>query len=543
MSYTLPLQQFELMVKKIPNTNYLHQPVNRELQISTWSEVDRMARSVANSLLKMGLKPGDRVGILSKNCAQWFITDIAVIMAGMISIPIYPTANKETISYIVEDSECKVIFVGPMDDLTEAEAGLPKDLPRIAFPYNTVKADLNWASFIAEEPLETYSYPDAEDIMTIAYTSGSSGKPKGVVLTFANFAASATEAANTADLGHDDSMLSYLPLAHITERGVVQWPSIYSGSKIYFVEKLETFIEDLKVAQPALFISVPRLWKKFQGQILLKVPDEKLQKLLKIPFIGSLVAKKIRKGLGLNKTKVFGSGSAPISPDVLRWYERLGMPISEGWGMSETTGLSCSNIPFVSSAVGTIGHPLPCVEMKLGDGNEILIRGQAVFKEYYKMQDVTNESFSDGWFHTGDVGALTSDGEFKIIGRIKEQFKTSKGKFVVPVPIESMLGKNVYIEQMCVVGIGRKQPIALVILNDQSKNLTPEIQKSLENTLKEVNDNLESHQRLDHIVVLKDAWTPNDYLTPTLKLKRPEIEAAFKEYIDGDFDDLIIWQN
>jgi len=543
MANKLPLQQFSLMVERQPSKSYLHQPINGELISFSWADVDQQARSVAGELLKMGINPGERVGILSKNCAEWFIADLAIMMAGLISVPIYHTANRETIGYILENSDCKAIFVGKLDALTEADAGISASIPRLLFPYPSIEGQVQWASMIAGEPIDTLSEPNADDTMTIAYTSGSTGKPKGVVLSFENLGSAAAAAIKDMEIDIKDHLMSYLPLAHITERGLIESASFYAGCEIFFVESLETFMHDVKVAQPNVFISVPRLWTKFQSEILAKMPDKKLQILLKIPFVNKMVSKKIRIALGFNNARSFGSGTAPIAPSILRWFDRIGVPITEGWGMTETSGLSCANQPYDKQALGTIGKPLSCVEMKLGDNKEILIRGEAVFVEYYKNPAETAKNFTDGWFHTGDMGAITANGDFEIIGRIKEQFKTGKGKYVAPVPIESLIAQNKNIEQICVMGEGRKQPIVLVVMNAQNAQRNSTAHQSLLKTLEVVNAKLESHQRLDHIIVLKEGWTvENDLLTPTLKIKRSEIEAAYNHYLEADLDSPVIWE-
>ncbi|MEP1741513.1 MAG: AMP-binding protein [Kangiellaceae bacterium] len=543
MNDLLPLAQFSANVQLKPDAPYLHQPVDGELKTYTWAEVDQQARCIATALLALEVSTGDRIGILSKNCAEWFIADLAIMMAGLISVPIYHTANRDTISYILEDSDCKAVFVGKLDGMEEAEAALNESIPRIIFPYPSLTGQYSWDKVLSHPPLESIHQANEQDMMSIVYTSGSTGNPKGVVLEHQNLKAAASSAVSLLDVTSEQRLMSYLPLAHITERALIETLSFYAACQIFFVESLESFITDVKRCDPNSFISVPRLWNKFQSEILTKIPDKKLQIMLKIPFLGKVVAKKIRAGLGLNSTTLFGSGTAPISPSVLRWYERIGVPISEGWGMTETTGLSCSNQPFNSQSIGTIGRPLDCVEMKIGENSEIMIRGEAVFKEYYKNPVATAKSFTDGWFHTGDMGEVTADGDFKIIGRVKEQFKSAKGKYVAPAPIENYLGRNNDIEQVCVMGEGRKQPIALVVLGQQSVRGSTEINNSLSKTLHIVNKKLEKHQKIDHIIVLKEEWTvENNLLTPTLKIKRSDIEAKFKHFLEMDIATPIYWE-
>ncbi|WP_154223196.1 AMP-binding protein [Marinicella rhabdoformis] len=543
MNNTHPLAQFSAFVDSQPEVPFLHQPIDRKLKVFTWAEVDNEARRMATALLGLGLVKGDKVGILSKNCAHWFISDLAIMMAGLVSVPIYPTAGRDTIQFVIEQSECKAIFVGKLDSLDEADAGIAPDIKRITYPYPTVKGQHQWDELIKAKPLKIINQPKLSDTFSLCYTSGSTGNPKGVVLSYGNVSSAATAYVNLMQVTTQDVTMSYLPLAHITERTLIEVLSYYSGNKIFFVESLDTFIDDVKVAQPTSFLSVPRLWNKFQIEILNNIPDKKLQTLLKIPLIGKLIAKKIRKGLGLGNATMFGSGTAPISPSILQWYDRIGIPISEGWGMTETSGLACSNMPYDAALLGSIGKACECVEMKIGDNQEILIRGPAVFKEYYKRPDATAESFTDGWFHTGDMGTVTQDGVYQIIGRLKEQFKTGKGKYVVPAVIETLLSHSKNIEQVCVMGQGRKQPIAVVVLSQPSSSQSASMTEKLEKVLSRVNAQLESHQKLDHIIVLKEEWTiDNGLLTPTMKVKRNEIENKYSHYLDQELTENIIWE-
>lgn len=549
MEHRLPLQEFLYRVASHPDKTFLHQPENRLWRTLTWAEVDLQARCIASGLQTQGFQPGDRIGIFAKNCAEWFIADIAIMIAGMVSVPIYTTAGPDTIQHILSHSQAKAVFVGKLDSLEAAKQALDPDLLRIAMPYPTVDAQFTWEQWLADfPPLQQIVEPTSEDTMTLVYTSGSTGLPKGVVLSYNNIAASADCSADIFAMKTSDRCMSYLPLAHITERSAIEWMSIYGGNEVYFTESLDTFIDDVKHAQPTHFISVPRLWTKFQSEILANLPDQKLQRLLRIPIINHLIARKIRKGLGLNNCRLFGSGSAPISPSLLYWYSGIGINISEGWGMTESGGLSCATIPFEPNLLGTIGRPLPCIEIKLADTSEILIRGDAVFSQYYLNPEATEEAFTDGWFHTGDLGEVNDDQAYKIIGRAKEQFKTGKGKYVSPAPIENLLGRNADIELACVLGSGRKQPIAVVVLSEQL-NVSSDpskrdlVHERLLETLVEVNRELESHQRLDHLIVSQEPWTiDNGLLTPTLKIRRKQLEERFQHFIDAELDELVIWQ-
>ena len=533
---------------KNPDRNFLHQPADGELRVLTFAEAEDQARRIASALIGLGLEPGDKVAIFSKNCAEWVLADIAIAMAGMISIPIYPTANADTVSYIVGHSEAKAVFAGKLDDPDSLASAIPDSLPTIAFPYPTLPCRHTWQALVdGNEPLEVTNQPDGQDTMTILYTSGSTGRPKGVVIKYDAYMYGCNATREFVLLNDKDRMLSYLPLAHVTERMALIGPGIYAGTQLYFVDTLESFMDDLKVARPTLFGSVPRLWVKFQAAIHAQIPPSRLRLLLALPIIGKIVAKKVREGMGFGECTRFASGSAPISPHTLEWYLRLGIPIGEGWGMSETSGLSCGNMPFEARRIGTIGVPVPGTEIKVSDEGEIMIRSPGLFSEYYKQPELTAESFTeDGFFHTGDKGEWDEAANgFRITGRVKEIFKSAKGKYVVPVPIESRLSANPLLEQVCVIGSGMPAPVAVAVLTEAAQNLPKDhVERSIGTTLKEMNAKLESHERLAHILVVGDEWTPeNGLLTPTLKLKRDQLEARYASRFDASLGSAIAWES
>ena len=534
--------------EKTPDAPFLIQPF--EGRMITWTRAqafDDVSR-LANGFRGLGYEQGDRVALLSKNCAEWVLTDIALAMAGLISVPVYPTASADTLRYVMQHSEAKAIVVGKLDQPEVVNEALESDVKRIRMRYPSVEADTTIQSLIDHNaPLEDPHRPHSKDTMTILYTSGSTGTPKGVVLSYGAYEYAAQTTGEVMGFMPSDRALSYLPLAHITERTVIAAPAIYGGFVLYFVDTLESFVEDLRRARPTGFISVPRLWVQFQAGVHRAIPPARLSRLLSIPVIKNIVARKVRRKLGLDACRLVGSGTAPISPDTLKWYQRVGINISEGWGMSETSGLSCTNFPYVPERLGTIGVPLPGTEMKLSDAGEILIKSPGLFSEYFKQPELTKDSFTeDGYFRTGDKGEWLDDIKaFRITGRLKEQFKSAKGKYVSPVSIESKFAGDPMIDQVCVMGAGLRAPVAVIVLSESVGGASrDELRQKLERSLQTVNDTLESHEVVSHIVVSAETWTiENGLLTPTLKLRRSLIEEKYETIIARPTDRPVVWED
>ncbi|MAY00023.1 MAG: AMP-dependent synthetase [Oceanospirillaceae bacterium] len=545
MDVKTPLEMLYHWEARKPNTVFLRQPIDGVFHELTWKQTADQVRRIASALIAQNYEQGSHIAIFSKNCAEWFIADLAIMMAGHVSVPIYATAGQETIRYILNHSNCKAIFIGKLDDTQNQCAAIADDVVRFAFPYGDIPARYRWHELLQQQPMGSSPVPDKKEVMSIIYTSGSTGNPKGVINTFESYGWSCQTLAASLDATADDKLLSYLPLAHITERVYVEGASLYIGCNVSFVESLDTFVDDLKAVAPTLFISVPRLWTRFQMGVLAKIPPHKLNRLLSIPILKNIVAKKIRKQLGFENVRIFGSGSAPISPATLHWYQKIGINISEGWGMSENNGLGTLSFPFRSDKVGCIGRPYEGVNLRISDEGEIQLKGPCVMTEYYLEPEKTAEAFTDdGWLKTGDKGEIDSDGYVRITGRLKDIFKTAKGKYVTPVPIEALLMENPLIEQICVTGSNLKQPVALLVLTPEAKvHNASHINTSLERTLKQVNQRLESHAVLDHLIVVQDSWTTdNGLLTPTLKVKRHLIEAKYQSLLQKSYQRPVVFQ-
>lgn len=543
---TSPLSMLYKWESEQPDTVYLKQPVDGVITEYTWRTYATMIRKAANRLKQYGFEPGSRICILSKNCMEWFVADMAIMMAGYVSVPIFATAGQSTIDYVLKHSDTKLIFVGKLDDTENQIKAIPDDIESVAFPYPNINVKTQWDEFMDIEPLEGQPQVDMESMATIIYTSGSTGTPKGVVHTFNTICWAAQNSLTALSVNQDDRVMSYLPLAHITERVLVELSSLYSAGQISFVESLDTFQRDVVACQPTLFISVPRLWTKFQMGILAKMPQKKLNLLLSIPIVKGVIAKKIRQGLGIDQSRLWASGSAPLAPATIRWFERIGVKISEGWGMTENCAYGTSSVPYRSDKVGCIGHAYDGVDIRISDEGEIQVSSPCNMVEYYLEPEKTAETFTeDGWLRTGDKGTIDDDGYVRITGRLKDIFKTAKGKYVTPAPIEAKIMENPVVEQVCVTGTNLPQPIGLLVLSEDAANAPKdEIEASLQATLEQVNSGLESHQRLDRLVVMSDAWTiENDLLTPTLKVKRHVLEERFVDVIQTKFSGKVVFND
>lgn len=546
LEYRSPVAWLKHWAQVQGSSVFLRQPVNRVVTEYTWSDTWDKTRRLAAALNGMGLNRGDRVSIIAKNSAEWILSDLAIQAAGLVSTPVYPTASRDTISYVLEHSEAKAVFIGQLDDPATVQAALPEGLPKIGFSNASFACDYSITKLISEnQPIATANMGKADDLFTIVYTSGSTGVPKGVELTYGNFHFSSAAHAAHLEFSPEDRLVSYLPLAHMFERSCIEHSAVYSGASIWFIESLETFADDLKQAQPTYFHSIPRLWMKFQAGVLAKMPAQKLARLLKIPILGNVVRKKVKTQLGLQHARACTSGSAPISPDILHWFADLGIPISEGWGMTETGGASTANYPFRRDKIGTIGRAFPGSEVKISDDGEILIKGAAIFSGYHKNPEATAKDMGEnGWFHTGDRAEMDRDGYLKITGRVKELFKTGKGKYVAPVPIESHLSVDEHIDLVCVMGSGLPQPVAVAVLAAEttSGKTEDDIRSSLTKTLTTANGQIEKHEQLDRIIVVKDQWTiENNFLTPTMKIKRDQIEKQYQSILEQPVKDKVVF--
>ena len=526
--------------KTTPGRIALTQPMGQgALRDFTWAELADQTRRMAAYLQAQGWPPGSKVAILSKNCAWWLMSDLAIWMAGHVSVPLYPTLAAGTVRQILTHSDAKACFVGKLDGWDAMKPGMPPGLPCIGYPLSPpdVLAQVEgWDAICARTPpLQGEPTRGADELATLIYTSGTTGMPKGVMHSFGNFAWALDAGIQRIPMTAEDRMLSYLPLAHVVERVLVEHGWLRTGLRVYFAESLDSFVADVQRARPTIFFSVPRLWVKFQQGVHHKLPPARLDRLLSIPFVGGLVRRKVLKGLGLDQCRIAAAGAAPMPVALLAWYRRLGLPINEGYGLTENLAVSHLTLPGVNQE-GSVGPVYDGVEARIDEKTgEIQMRSPAVMSGYYQMPEQTRDSFTaDGWLRTGDKGRIDAQGLLHITGRVKDLFKTSKGKYVAPAPIEDKLVMHEAVEACVVTGANLGQPLGIVMLNAEAARRAADApaRTELEATLKEhlgrVNETLDPHERLECLVVAAQAWSvENDVITPTFKVKRNRIEELY----------------
>ncbi len=553
----LALQRLYHWEKTAPNRVALTQPMgDGAVQDLTWAEVGDQVRRVAAYLKAQGWEPGSKVALLSKNCSWWMMTDLAIWMAGYVSVPLYPTLAAETVRQILIHSEAKACFVGKLDGWETMKPGVPADMPCISYPLSppdALAAFEDWEAICSRtEPMPGNPVRGEDELATLIYTSGTTGMPKGVMQSFGSFAWALDKGIKRIPMSGEDRMLSYLPLAHVVERMLVEHGWLRTGMHVYFAESLDTFAADLQRARPTIFFSVPRLWVKFQQGIHHKMPPAKLNRLLGIPILGGIVRKKVMKALGLDQCKFAAGGAAPMPIALLQWYSKLGLHINEGYGMTENLALSHITEPGKNQQ-GTVGPAYEGVEQRIdAETGEIQMRSPALMMGYFKEPEKTRETFTaDGWLRTGDKGSIDKQGLLRITGRVKDLFKTGKGKYVAPAPIEDKLVMHDAVEACVVTGANLGQPLGIVMLNAEAvaqmadAGARSDMESSLAAHLKGINATLDPHERLQCVVVVTTAWTvDNDVITPTFKVKRNRIEDLYAKNYEAweAAGKKVIWQ-
>ena len=543
--------------KQLKDKPYLKQPFGDKWEEYTWGEVGDMARRLATGLKSLNLREGAHIGIYSKNCREWIISDLAIVMAGYVSVPFFPSLNGKELAYIMDYGDVDALFIGKIETWDQIKDDLPEGMPLIKFPHydgcSNVTKGHEWFEFIdSHEPMQNPNKPKLSDLWTIIFTSGTTGNAKGVMLTYQaidGIKVVLDDPNNPLGIKHDgnNDFISYLPLNHIFERVVIEWCSFRYGGTISFVESLDTFAKNLKAVQPHVFAAAPRVWTKLQLGLLTKFPQKKLDTLLKIPLLSSLLKKLIKKGLGFSKARIVVSGSAPMPVELIEWFRKVGVYITNGYGMTENCAI-CSSVDGRDfEKLHTVGQPQKGVELKIDqETGEILMKGPFIMKVYYINDELTNTTLRGGWLHTGDKGFLDEDNYLHITGRVADSFKTSKGEYIEPLTLEQYFVNINEIEEVCVVGLGIAQPLCLIQLSEIGKNTSREvISKMLTDRLSEVNSDLVNYKKISTLIIVKDEWTQqNGIVGPTQKLKRGAIEDKYsKDYLNWhNFNEEVIFE-
>jgi long-chain acyl-CoA synthetase len=564
-----------------------------EMADLSYREALEQAREIAAGLAALGVGPGDRVALLSENRPEWAIADYGCLLAGIVDVPVYATLIPSQIAYILRDSGARAVFASTPEQVTKAleaadEADL--DLTVIAFePVSDASTRVvRWSDLrargrerIGDAPMSEFEASARavapEDLATVLYTSGTTGNPKGVMLTHGNLHSNVWACSNILDVGPDDVTLSFLPLSHVLQR-MVDYLLLTSGCTIAYARDIRNVAEDLKVVRPTVAVSVPRLYEKVYN----KVMDADGVKLRLIrwatevgrewadavldgapvgPLLGvrraladRLVYRKIREGVG-GRLRWFVSGGAPLEPAIARFFFSVGLPILEGYGLTETSPVTNVN-PRDAIRIGTVGPPVPGTEIRIADDGEIFVRGPQVMKGYYNAPEETAAVIDEeGWFATGDVGELTDDGYLRITDRKKDIIVTAGGKNIAPQPIENRLKTNPFVEQVVMVGDKRKFPALLLVPafgaleawarangvapGDRASLLQdPTVQAHMEREVMEHLGELSRYETPKKIALLADEFTIEDgTLTPSMKVRRRVVQERFAKLIDRFYDE------
>jgi long-chain acyl-CoA synthetase len=559
----------------------------------SWREYGEKVRVVAAGLVSYGIAPGDRVAILGENRPEWLICHLGAMTSGGATCGVYPTSAPEQVAYVVGHSEAKILFVEneeqvdkilqilPQLNVAKVVVWDPKGLfgfshERILFFdefYRQSEEYLKNNPRAVDERLQNIQ-PD--DTAMIIYTSGTTGPPKGAMISHNNIL-KLTESFLAANPAYEtDEVVSYLPLAHIYENLVSLFLAIWAGATVNFVESMDTLPQNLREASPTIFCSVPRIWEKFASMIYIRMSDSTLLKkalfrlsvlvglryvrtrpqtrerlLWALPYwpLYGLLLYHLKRQLGFERVRWAVCGAAPASPDLFEFYNALGVPLREGYGQTESTGVIAVQ-RLERPRWGYVGEPLEGIEVKIAEDGEILARGAGVFKGYLKDPELTAQTIKEGWLYTGDVGVL-EDGFLKILDRKKDILITAGGKNITPAYIENKLKFSTYIQDAIVIGEARKYLVALILIDEDNvtkyaqdqripfttfENLTqnPEIFKLIEAEVSKVNKTLSQVEGIKKFALLPRRFYEEDGdVTPTKKVKRRFLEKRYKDLIES----------
>jgi long-subunit acyl-CoA synthetase (AMP-forming) len=546
------IEYFYRFEKEKANRPFLHQPFGDNWETYTWAEAGDKARRLATWLRKQCPKEKAHISIVSKNCREWLIADIAIMMAGFVSVPFYANLTGEQLKEVIELGDIDLVLFGKVEVWDDMKTGIPPSVKVGKFPQYagnpTIDIGTDWETMMKEKPLQGNPIPKQDDVWSILFTSGTTGTPKGAFFTQDRVTAVLQHPSSAYWLLFEEKneirFFSYLPLNHIAER-VIEVMTIRFGAEISFVESLDTFAQNLKDTKPTAFLAVPRIWTKFKQGILAKIPQNKLDTLLRIPLVNGFIRKKLKTALGLEKARICITGAAPMTAHDKAWWVKLGIPLSEAYGQTEGFGYG-TYTPVGGIKPSKTGKAHEGFELEIDENtDEILIKLPMVMNGYYRDPEKTAETIRNGWLHTGDAGTVDSTGYLAITGRVKDTFKTEKGEFIVPTKIEDEFSPNSDIEQLCLLGLGMPQPVMVVVPSENgAKKSKTELAKSIETTMLAVNETLPRYTKVSTVVIAKEPFTiENGLLTPTLKVKRFNVHQKYASQLKAycEHKDNVIW--
>jgi long-chain acyl-CoA synthetase len=470
------------------------------------------------------------MAILSSNRAHWVLADLAIQRSGNVTIPIFTTVLKDHVEYVLSFAEVKVLFVGEADNWEKVRGAIPDSVRIITLPGVEIEEPhQTWDDVLANSAsLLPKSVIEADRIGTIIFTSGTTGKPKGVTQSHNSLILPMEYASVAWDLGEAPRFFSYLPLAHIAERSLVETNALVTGGTITFNEAMPQLVRDLAQCRPSYFFGPPRVWEQLQ-QVLLSLfgGQSELDALLsRYPHDTAVRA---QAAIGLADARYLLTAAAPTPPALIEWFEQLGIVIMEGYGQTEAMILLANRQD--ARRIGSIGCRIPGsgFTVKVDENGEVIASGPGLAEGYLKMPDQTRETFRDGWVHTGDKGYEDADGYFFLTGRTKDIFKTIHGKYVAPAPIESAFAECGVTAQVSLLGRGYSKTVMVGVLSDAAARLpTDQIESRLRDEVEHINQQIEHHARIGVVMLTREPWTiESGVLTPTLKIKRDEVEKRF----------------
>lgn len=530
MIHTTLLEYLDSFCDACPERIWLRDRKGDDFNEWSWSDAHAEIKAAAAWFERRYGASQANIALLSRNRAHWMLADLAIMRSGNVTIPLFTTLAASTAEYILDFTESRVLILGETDNWSAVRAVLRDSMDIVTLPGVDIDAPhTRWEDIVSEcAGLEPHYKAEHDDLISIVFTSGTTGVPKGVMQTHDSFLVPMQRGQKFFNLRANSRFLSYLPLSHIAERQLVMVQSLLYAGTVTFNEALETLLRDMADTKPNYFFGVPRVWEQLQQGVLAQFGSQEALDTA-MAQDRDAVGMRVRATLGLDDTDYLLTAGAPTPPALIEWYEHLGLRLMEGFGQTEIMAVAC-NTPE-HRMIGSIGRVVDEVEMKIAEDGELLFKAEGTAVGYYKMPEKSAETFVDGWVHTGDKGHVNDDGYVYLTGRVKDYFKTMQGKFVAPAPIENSFAENEWTEQICLLGRGYSKTVIVCVLSDiaQKQDRTV-IENALLEQAADVNRNADKHARVGAVIMSIEPWTiENAMLTPTLKIRREEVEGRFGE--------------